>query len=63
LLEDGKAIAELPISLSGADKSGRIQQVGRLPLDRIVPGTYELRVIVKQGQQQVFRSVMLFVTE
>jgi len=63
LLEDGKAIAELPISLSGADKSGRIQQVGRLPLDRIAPGTYELRVIVKQGQQQVFRSVMLFVTE
>jgi VWFA-related protein len=63
LLEDGKAIADLPITLSAADNSGRIQQVGRLPLERIAPGTYELRAIVKQGQQQLFKSVMLFIAE
>ena len=63
LLEDGKAVAELPMTLNAADNSGRIQQVGRLPLDRIAPGTYELRAVVKQGQQQLFRSVMLFIAE
>jgi hypothetical protein len=63
LLEDGKAIAELPMVLSAADKAGRIQQIGRLPLDRIAPGTYELRAVVKQGQQQLFRSAMLHIGE
>jgi hypothetical protein len=63
LLEDGKAAAELPMQLNAADGVGRIQQVGRLPLDRIAPGTYELRVVVKQGQQQLFRSAMLNIAE
>lgn len=60
---DGKAVAELPMPLSAADSSGRIQQVGRLPIDQIAPGTYELRVVVKQGQQQLFRTVMLHIAE
>jgi hypothetical protein len=63
LLEDGKAAAELPMQLNAADSAGRIQQVGRLPLDRMTPGTYELRVIVKQGAQQLFRSAMLHIAE
>ena len=33
--------------------TGRIQQLGRLPLDQLAPGTYELRAVVKQGDQQV----------
>ena len=37
--------------LPAADASGRIQQVGRLPLDQISAGTYELRVVVKQGDR------------
>ncbi len=63
LIEDGKVIAELPITLNAADNSGRIQQVGRLPLDRIAAGTYELRAVVKQGPQQVFRAAMLRIAE
>ena len=63
LLQDGKAIAELPMQLGEADKSGRIQQVGRLPLGSLAPGTYELRAIVKQGQQQLFRSATLYIVE
>jgi VWFA-related protein len=59
LLEDGKPLAELPMTLNAADSKGRIAQVGRLPIDRIATGDYELRVVVKQGQQQMSRSVSL----
>jgi len=63
LLQDDKPVAHLPMPLAAADASGRIQQVGRLPLDQIAPGTYELRAIVKQGTQQIFRSTMLRIVE
>ena len=41
----------------------RIQQVGRLPLGQLAPGTYELRAIVKQGNDQTSRSTMLRIAE
>ena len=63
LLLDGKLIAQLPIPLAAVDASGRIQQTGRLPLAQLTPGTYDLRAVVKQGAEQVFRSTMLRITE
>ena len=63
LMLNGKMVAQLPMTLSAADAAGRIQQVGRLPLDQLSPDTYELRAVVKQGDVQVFRSVMLRVTD
>ena len=63
LLLDGKLIAQLPIPLAAVDASGRIQQAGRLPLAQLTPGTYDLRAVVKQGTEQVFRSTMLRITE
>lgn len=63
LLLDGKLIAQLPIPLAAADASGRIQQAGRLPLAQLTPGTYDLRAVVKQGAEQVFRSTMLRIAE
>ena len=63
LLQDGKPVAQLPMALGAADASGRIQQVGRLPLDQLPAGTYDLRAVVKQGGEQVFRSTMLRIVE
>jgi VWFA-related protein len=63
LLQDGKIVAQLPMVLGAADASGRIQQVGRLPLDQLPAGTYDLRAVVKQGSEQVFRSTMLRIVE
>lgn len=63
VLENGRRLAQLPIPLDPADRSGRIQQVGRLPLDAFAPGTYELRAIVKQGADQVYSSVVIRVSE
>jgi hypothetical protein len=47
------------MTLPAPDATGRAAQVGRLPLDQLTAGTYELRAIVKQGDQQVSRSAML----
>jgi hypothetical protein len=51
------------MALGAVDASGRIQQVGRLPLDQLPAGTYDLRAVVKQGNAQVCRSTMLRIVE
>ena len=63
LLQDGKTVAQVPIPLAAADRMGRIQQTGRLPIEQLPPGTYELRAVVKQGDAQAFRSTMLRIVE
>jgi VWFA-related protein len=63
LIENGKPLAQVPLPLDAADASEQIQQVGRLPLAEIPAGTYELRVIVKQGAEQVTRSAKLRVAD
>ena len=57
LLSSGKALAEVPLELAAADAKGRIQQVSRMPVDAIPPGTYELRVVVKQGTQSAAQGM------
>jgi VWFA-related protein len=61
LLNDAQ-VAQVPMPLAAADASGRIQQVGRLPLDQIPPGTYDLQIVVKQGGAQVTRSTVVRIT-
>jgi VWFA-related protein len=63
LLQNGKPIAQIPMSLPAADATGRIQQVGRLPIAHLPAGTYELRAIVKQGSDQLVRSSILRIVD
>jgi hypothetical protein len=63
LLRDGNPVARIPLALPAPDKTGRIQQVGRLPLEQIPAATYELQVIVRQGDKQVSGVTMLRVVE
>jgi VWFA-related protein len=63
LLQNGKPVSRLPMPVPPADASGRIQQLGRLPIDRLASGTYELRAVVKQGDQQAMRSTLLRVAD
>ena len=63
LLQNGKPIAQIPMSLPAADATGRIQQVGRLPIANLPAGTYELRAIVKQGSEQLVRSSLLRIVD
>jgi hypothetical protein len=45
LLHHGQLVAEAPIQLAAPDRA-RLQQVGRLPVGALSPGTYELRIRV-----------------
>ena len=63
LLQNGTRVAQLPMPVPAADATGRIQQVGRLPLEQLAPGTYELRAVVKQGTEQVFRSTLVRIVD
>jgi hypothetical protein len=63
LLQNGKALGQIPLPFAAADANGRIQQTGRLPIDQLAPGTYELRVAVKQGSTQLARTATLRITE
>ncbi|MGH8636992.1 MAG: VWA domain-containing protein [Burkholderiales bacterium] len=55
LLRNGQALAEAPVQLAAATGS-RIQHVGRLPIDALPTGTYELRVLVTKGTEEVSRA-------
>ena len=59
LMQNGKLLAQSPLPLEPADANGRIQQVGRLPLDTLAPGTYDLRVVVTDGTSPQLRSVLV----
>ncbi len=63
LLQNGNPMTTIPLPLRAADKAGRIRQLARLRLDRVAPGTYELRAVVSQGSVQVVRSTTLQVTD
>lgn len=63
LLGNGKVLAQLPLPLAAPDATGRIQQTGRLPIDQLPVGTYELQVLAKQGTAQVTRTVTFRIVE
>jgi VWFA-related protein len=58
LASNGQKLAEAPLELSPATPDGRIAQVSRIPLEALAPGTYELRVSVRQGAQSAMRHVV-----
>jgi VWFA-related protein len=63
LLRNGQLVGRVPMLTGQADGSGRIQQLGRLPLAQLEPGTYDLRAVVRQGSEQVVRSTIMRVVE
>jgi hypothetical protein len=63
VLQNGAALAKLPLPLGEPDSSGRIQQSSRLPSAALTAGTYDLRLVVTQGQQQISRSAIVRIVE
>jgi hypothetical protein len=57
LLQNAAPLARVDLQLAEPDAERRIQQVSRIPIDKLEPGTYELRVIVRQGTTNVGQSV------
>jgi hypothetical protein len=57
LLSNAQAIATAPLQLDAPDANGRIPHISRLPLDSVAPGTYELRVRLRQGTSTAVRTL------
>jgi VWFA-related protein len=55
LLRNGLAIAQTPLQLPPPTGS-RVQEVARMPIGALPAGTYELRIRVTAGNQEVARS-------
>jgi hypothetical protein len=55
VLQNGRSLAQVPAELPAADESGRIKYASALPLDKFQPGSYELRLTVKDGKSSVSR--------
>lgn len=51
-LQDGKGIAQTTMELPAPDEKGRIHYLFSVPAESFVSGTYQARVIVKQGNLQ-----------
>ena len=56
LAANGQKLAEAPLELPAAGADGRVVQVSRIPVEALGPGTYELRVTVKQGSVSATRG-------
>jgi hypothetical protein len=56
VLQQGRHLAQIPAELPEADQSGRVQYASALPLESFPPGSYELRVTVRDGQSSLSRA-------
>lgn len=62
LLKGGQVVGQAPLALEKADTAGVIHQIGRLPMDALEPGPYEIRVAVQSGAVAVARSTRVTIT-
>jgi hypothetical protein len=56
VLQNNRSLARIPGELPEADKTGAVKYASALPLENFPPGSYELRVIVTDGQSSVSRA-------
>lgn len=56
VVQGNKMVADVNLKLSAADANGRIPYASALPIESLNPGTYELRIIVKDEQSSMTRS-------
>jgi len=62
LVKSGQVVGQAPLELEKPDAAGAIHQIGRLPMDALQPGAYELRVVVQSGATMVSRSARVTIT-
>jgi VWFA-related protein len=62
ILHSGASLASVPVELP-AQAEGRIQHVGKLPIDKFPTGTYELRLRLRTGNEDQVRSAFFTIAE
>jgi len=55
VIQNGRSLGQLPADLPAADEHGRVKYASALPLDNFQPGSYELRVTVKDRESSLSR--------
>jgi hypothetical protein len=63
LLKDGQTLAAVPLTLGVADAAGKLTAVGHLPLAKVSPGAYQLRVTIGSGPDARVRTTGLTVVD
>jgi VWFA-related protein len=56
---DGRIVVTTPTARLQPDADGRIQLASTLPVDALAPGTYELRVHLRDGRSEETRTVLV----
>src|SRR5262245_18175694 len=56
VIQNGRSLGQLPAELPDADLHGRVKYASALPLDNFQPGSYELKVTVKDGESSISRT-------
>jgi len=56
VIQNGRSLGKIPAELPAADEHGSVKYASALPLDNFQPGSYELRVTVKDGQSSLSRA-------
>ena len=62
LVKGGQVVGQAPLDLDKVDVAGVVHQTGRLPIDALEPGIYEIRVAVQGGTVGVVRSTRVTIT-
>ena len=62
ILHSGRSLASLPIELPDAAE-GRVQHLGKLPIDKFPAGTYELRLRLRNGGEEHLRTAFFTIAE
>jgi VWFA-related protein len=63
ILHGGRPVASVPIDLPQPRAGGRVQHVGKLPVDKFPPGTYELRLRLRTGDEEQLRTTFFTISE
>ena len=61
LLKDGKPMHRLQPPLPATNENGGVPIIARVPLDKVMPGDYELRAALVQSGKAATRSMMVTV--
>lgn len=63
VLHSGRVLASVPVEVPRPSPDGRVQHVGKLPVDKFPPGTYELRLRLRAGGEEQLRTAFFTIVE
>lgn len=56
ILKGGRSLAQVPLKLPAPDQTGRLQYASAVPIDKIQPGDYELKLTAQDARNTVTQT-------